>query len=55
MNVIEEKRNGLKSTFVLKCSMCGLLKNIESEDESIMNVNFAVTLETVATGCGFEN
>lgn len=54
MEVISEKRLGLKSIFIFQCNMCGLSKSVLSEKsyDNLMDVNTAGVCGTVTTGGG---
>ncbi|KAF2897722.1 hypothetical protein ILUMI_08450 [Ignelater luminosus] len=56
MTVESERRNGLLSTFVLKCKFCGITKklfNENVEDTNKFDVNSAITLATISTRIGY--
>jgi hypothetical protein len=54
MEFLREKRVGLKSGFVFKCSMCNIEKIVWSEIEksTVMDVNTSAVSGTMATGGG---
>lgn len=55
MKFIGEKRNGLISTFLLKCKMCNIEKELSTEDSAStlkMDINSAAVLSAISTGCG---
>ncbi|CAH1109132.1 unnamed protein product [Psylliodes chrysocephalus] len=60
MEVINEVRKGFMSTFTFKCKMCGITKQIYSEDPKnfsgttdSIDINSALTLGAVSTGIGY--
>ncbi|KAF2893893.1 hypothetical protein ILUMI_12277 [Ignelater luminosus] len=56
MTVESERRNGLLSTFVLKCKFCSItqkLFNENIEDTNKFHVNSAITLAAISTGIGY--
>lgn len=58
MDVIAENRRGLYCTFVLKCKMCGVIKELateSSEDSDNIEINTALTLAAVSTGIGYSS
>lgn len=54
LTFLREKRVGLKSGFVFKCSMCNITKVIWSETKKndLMDVNTSAVSGTMATGGG---
>ncbi|KAB0803827.1 hypothetical protein PPYR_00797 [Photinus pyralis] len=58
MEIMQERRNGLKSEFVLKCKMCGVIQTISSEnctDDSLLDINTSAVLSAISTGIGHSN
>ena len=56
MEVTAETRRGLYSIFVLKCKMCGVIKELSSEcseNTDNIEINTALTLAAVSTGIGY--
>lgn len=55
MVLVNEKRNGFISNFFFKCSICGIIDNIYSEDpdKKALNINMSITAATINTGQGY--
>ncbi|KAF2892283.1 hypothetical protein ILUMI_13889, partial [Ignelater luminosus] len=58
MYVVKEVRKGLRSSFELKCKMCGIQKTIFSESDTSeelgsVNINSGITSACVFTGIGY--
>lgn len=54
MELVREKRVGLKSVFVFKCNMCNIEQSVwsETEKEGEMDVNTSAVSGTITTGGG---
>jgi hypothetical protein len=55
MLLVNEKRNGFSSNFIFKCSVCGVLENLYSEDPDRqgLDINMLITSATINTGQGY--
>lgn len=54
LKVIEERRNGLSSTILMKCNMCNIVQNIETNYDS-ESINEDAVVGIIAIGSGFSN
>lgn len=53
IEIISEKRYGLKSSFVTKCKMCNMVKSIATEPETNISVNKSAVSACLAVGIGY--
>lgn len=55
MVVVKQQQRGLATTYQLKCKMCGIVNNLETERKTtnMIPINDAVTLGAISIGIGY--